>query len=108
MQGKSPFQGGTGHVQRRHVWNWKGLMALQQHCDVGTVPTQQMRDMELAQAWQDLVSVLITTVSSWPPSAVDSGKILRCFQDVGERLEERLRQEGGGRCQLWSQQFRYG
>lgn len=70
-------------------------MALQQHCDVGTVPTQQMRDMELAQAWQDLASVLITIVSSWPPSAVDSGQILRCFQDVGERLEERLRQEGG-------------
>lgn len=70
-------------------------MALQQHCDVGTVPTQQTRDMELAQAWQDLASILIIIVSSWPPFAVDSGKILRCFQDVGERLEERLRQEGG-------------
>lgn len=70
-------------------------MALRQHCDVGTVPTQQTRDMELAQAWQDLASILITIVSSWPPFAVDSGKILRCFHDVGERLEERLRQEGG-------------
>lgn len=50
----------------------KVQMALQQHCDVGTVPAEQMRDMELAQACQDLASVLITSVSSWPPCAVDS------------------------------------
>lgn len=40
-------------------------MALQ-HCEVGTVPILQMRDVTLAEAWQDLASVLVTSVSFWP------------------------------------------
>ena len=75
--------------------------ALQQHCDVSTVPIQQMRDLELAQAWQDLASILITSVSSWPPSAVDSLERSLGTQacrrkagretEAGRRLGQRLR-----------------
>lgn len=50
----------------------KGLMALQQLCEVGRAPIPQMRDVELAQARQDLASVLIARVRSWPPSTVES------------------------------------
>lgn len=75
MQAKSPFKDKEAYkyrvcteVSRRDK---EGLMAIQQHCEVDTVPILQMRGMELAHAWQDLASVLMTGVSSWPPSALN-------------------------------------
>lgn len=69
---KSPFKGRkpttTGHAQGHRVSrrDSKGLTALQQLREVGTVLILQRRDVELSQAWQDLSSVVITSVSSWP------------------------------------------
>lgn len=72
-----------------------GLMALRQLCEVGTVPILQMRNVELVQAWKDLARLLMSRVSSWPPSAVDSGKLPRSsgVWEKGRKRETEGRQE---------------